>query len=160
MKRLREEPVDEREKKDRAYRAKLPLKKDAGRIEIREAQACERELRNLLEEHPDHFRSLRAMVEGRNESVTKTHRRDLTKWLFLLPDGTPVPAIAAVMRAAVRDTPDGLALAFPIDLTKPGDAATMSRAETELDAVRQKGLAKLRRIIDRDEQDHGQGSSR
>jgi hypothetical protein len=134
MNRVRKKRVseDDKEKKP-AHRAELPLKKGGGRIEMVNAHATERELRHLLERDPEHFRALRALVEGRPAEVSKEHLRDLRKWAFVMRDGSIRPAVKAIMTAAVRDTPDGPALVYPLDLSNPEDAATAARVEKEFD---------------------------
>src|SRR5262249_19086721 len=89
---LREERVQEDEKgKKLAYREKVPLKNDAGRLKIGSARCWEDDLRHLLEKDPEHFRALRAIVEGRADEVSKEQLRFLRKHPFLGPDLTPLP---------------------------------------------------------------------
>jgi len=161
MNRLRKKRMSEGdEERKPAYRAELPLKKGGGRIEMAEARATEREVRDLLERHPDHFRALRALVEGRPEEAGKQHVRDLRKWAFLLLDGSIRPAVKAVMAAAVRDTPDGPAVVYSLDLSRPEDAATVDRAEKELKVRSNQAMKQFRRDIKRLEDDKDKGPSR
>jgi hypothetical protein len=156
-----EGPVHEDEKKKKpAYRAELPLKRGAGRIEMRDAQGWERELRDLLEHHPEHFKALRALVEGRPEEVTKEQRRLLRKWDLLGRNLAPLPDVQAVMMAAVRDTPDGTALVFPLDLASPVDAATHEQGKDELDKGVDARMQRVTRDMFRDDEDHGKGRPR
>jgi hypothetical protein len=156
-----EGPVHEDQKKNKAaYRAELPLKRGAGRIEMRAAEEWERELRDLLERDPEHFAALRALVEGRPEEVTREQRRLLRKWDFLGRDLAPLPNVKAVMMAAVRDTPDGTALVFPLDLASPVDAIAHKRAEDELAQGFDAGMQRLVREVSREDEDQGKGRPR
>jgi hypothetical protein len=159
MKWLREEPVAEEgeEQREGARRTKLPLKKDAGRMEIVRARFVARNLSDLLERHPEHFASLRAIVEGRAGDVTEAHRRDLEKWHYLLPDGSPRPNIKLVMAAALRDAADGPVVVDPLDPTRPQDAVVMRRADEELERIAREGSADLKRRVFGDGRDDGRG---
>jgi hypothetical protein len=150
MNRVRKKRVSKDDKgKKPAYRAELPLKKDGGRIEMANAHATERELRDLLERDPEHFRALRALVEGRPEEVSREHLRDLRKWAFVMRDGSIRPAVKAIMTAAVRDTPDGPALVYPLDLSNPEDAATAASVEMEFDKAERDLPKRIRQAIKR-----------
>jgi hypothetical protein len=160
MKPLRKGPMsaDDEEKKP-AYRAQLPLKKGAGRMEVRDAGAWVRDLRDLLERHPDLFHSLRALAEGRSSEVDEQHVRTLRSWGLLGRDLSPHPKLKAVMKAAIRDLPDGPAVVYPLDLTNPEDAATAIRAKREIAIVSREAEKAIRRDINglTDEKDGGIG---
>ncbi len=159
---LREEPVTEEgeEKRKGARWTELPLKKDAGRMEIVMARFLARYVRDLLERHPEHFVSLRAIVEGRPGEVTAAHRRDLKKWHYLLPDGSPNPKIKLIMTAALRDAADGPVVVDPLSASCPEDAAVMRRADEELERIARKGWAALKRRVFGDGRDDGRGPER
>lgn len=159
---LREGPVTEEgeEKRKGARRAELPLKKHTGRMEIVRARFVARELTDLLERHPDHFTALRAIVDGRPEEATEAHRRDLREWLYLLPDGSPRPNVRLIMAAAVRDTPDGPVIVDPLDAARPEDAVVMKRADEELERIKRKGWAELKRRVFGDGRDDGRSPER
>jgi hypothetical protein len=148
------------EQRDGARWAELPLKKDAGRMEVVRARFVARNLRDLLERHPEHFASLRAIVEGRPGEVTEAHRRDLEKWYYLLPDGSPRPNIKLVMAAALRDAADGPVIVDPLDPSRPQDAVVLRRADEELERIARKGWAALKRRVFGDGRDDGRGPER
>jgi hypothetical protein len=148
IKRLKEEPVtDEDEQTKGARWTELPLKKGAGRMEIVIARAFAEDLGDLLERNPEHFAALRAIVEGRSADATDAHKRDLTKWCYLMPDGSPRDHVKLLVAAAVRDTPEGPVVVDPVDITRPEDAAVLRQAAQEMKKVAKKGWAYLERQV-------------
>ena len=99
---LREERLGEEEKKqDLSRTTRMPLKQGAGTMGVGGARLLQVSLRNLLERHRHLFRAFHAIVEGRGTEVSKEHRRDLKRWYFIRPDGSPNPAYKAVLTAAL-----------------------------------------------------------
>lgn len=139
---------------------KVPLK-HGGQMEIGWARAWESSLRRLLEDRPDHFRSLHALVEGRGGEVSLEHRRDLKRWSYLLKDGTVHPGIQAIMTAAVRQTPDGLAIVDPVNLNNREDAAVLKQFGEQLERrARTAPKRLLRRLFPERDKDDGPSQSR
>ena len=101
------------------------------------------------------------MVEGRGGEVSAEHRRDLKQWHYLLKDGTVHPNIQAIMTAAVRQTPDGLAIVDPFDLGNREDAAVVKQFDEQLER-RAKTAPKrlLRRLFPERDKDDGPSQSR
>ena len=112
-------PIDGEDADEKAWQdlrnTRVPLK-NGGDMEFGWARAWEKQLRNLLERHPDHYRTLQALVEGRREEANEQHIRDLQKGPFLDLDGMPWPGVQAVMKAAHRETPDGPTLVNPLEV--------------------------------------------
>ena len=161
MKPITEEPVQEDEKEERpAHRAELPLKRDAGRMEMVIARGIARDLRELLERDPGHFQALQAIVEGRPEEASPQQRHELEEWSLLLPDGSPRPNVKVILAAALRNTPDGPAIIDPVTANCPEEAATLRRADEELEEISRKGYGRLWRQLSDHEEDLGQGQSR
>ena len=118
-------------------------------------------MRRLLEDRPDHFRAVHALVEGRVEEVSAEHRRDLKQWHYVLKDGTVHPNIQAIMTAAVRQTPDGLAIVDPVDLGNCEDAAVVKQFDEQLERrARTAPRRLLRRLFPERDKDDGHSQSR
>jgi hypothetical protein len=150
--------VEDKEEKP-AMEAELPLKKGGDRIEASSARFWEEDLRDLLERDPEHFRALRAIVEGRPDEASPQHCRDLREWAYLSRDGSPHPKVKAVLLAAVRDTLDGPAIVDPLDVSRPEDAATLRQAEKKRAESLREGEKRIWRDIQRlgDDPDQGLG---
>jgi hypothetical protein len=137
------------------------LKKDAGSMEFEWTREDEKHLRRLLEKEPEHFRALHALVEGRDEEVTKQQRRDLRGWGYLSRDLAPLPGVKAVMSAAVRQTPDGLCLVDPIDIRSDDDAKAVQRLDAQREEQYEQGLERLsRRLRKRRPNGNSEGTDR
>ena len=156
---LKEERLEEKEDKpDPRIGPTLPLKKGVGHMEAGWARAWEKHLRDLLEEYPEHFRALQALVEGCGGGVSKQQLRELREWGYLARDRSPLPDVQAIMMAAFRKTPDGPCLVDPIDVKTPEAAATVQRFDEQGDEGRRRGMDRLlRRLRD---QDPEQGNDR
>jgi hypothetical protein len=121
----------------------LPLKNGAGQMEAGWVRNWEKSMRSLLEQNPEHFRALYAVVEGRSEEVDKALIRDLKRWAYIRRDGSPHPDVRAVMVAAVRETPDGLSLVDPVDVRTPEQAAAVKRFDEHREARQRQGQERL-----------------
>jgi hypothetical protein len=158
---LREERLKEAGKKDDPrIGPTLPLKRDAGQMEVGWARRWEDGLRDLLEKDPQLFRALEALVEGRPEGVSEQHFRDLRESIYLLPDGSPHPDVKAIMMAAYRQTPEGPAVVDPLDVRSPEDAATVQHFDDQREERRRRGADRLRRLLFDQDTDEGKGRSR
>jgi hypothetical protein len=158
---IREERLEEKkDKPDPRIGPTLPLKKSVGQMEVGWARRWEEDLRSLLEKHPEHFRALLALVEGRGEEVSKTLRRDLRKWEYLLRDGSPHPDVQAIMTAAIRQTPDGPAIVDPVAINTPEDAASVQRFDEHREQRRRQGAERLLGRLLREDRDESEGRSR
>jgi len=143
----------------RPIEQELPLKSGA-RWTIKIAKGWEDILRNLLEDHPDHFRALVSLIQGRPEAVTEQQFRDLRKWGYLARDRSPLPGARAIIEAAYRETPDGPALVESLDVRTPADAALYTRAEEQLDRLRATALDRAIRDLDNDQPEKRGGRPR
>jgi hypothetical protein len=144
-------------KKDE-QRPKLPLKQVGKLTDVELAQWIVRDLRRLLEEKPREFQTLVALVEGRKEGVSRASIIHLRNKMFLAKDGSPLPAVADVVRAAYRPaTPDGPCVVDALDLQTPHDVAVAEAVEDKREKrVRKgRGLQRLLRDMSRDDQDTG-----
>jgi len=155
---LTEERLQEEEKKPRRKRPELPLKKSGERREVRSTRSWEDVVRRLSEKQPEHFQTLRSLVEGHSEGVSTDHVRDLTKWSYLKQDGSVQPAIRDIIETAYRETPDGPCIVDPFDVKNPADAATLQRADEQRAARHEKGLGRL--ILHLFDEDKGKGKDR
>ena len=129
MQRLREGLVtDEEEKKRKGARwTELPLKRDAGRMEMVIARSIARDLTDLLEHHPDHFLALWSIVEGRSSQVTDRIDETLQNGPIFCPMALRAANVVLIMAAALRDAADGPVVVNPLDATRPDDAAPYAR---------------------------------
>jgi hypothetical protein len=161
LEQFREERLRKKEDKpDPRIGPALPLKKGGGQMEIGWVRAWEDDLRSLLEKHPDHFRALHALVEGRGEEVTKTLRHDLRKWEYLLRDGSLHPDVQAVMTAAYRETPDGPCLVDPLAVTTPENAGSVQRFDEQREERRRQGVELLLQRVLKEGRGQSEGQSR
>jgi hypothetical protein len=144
---MEERLKEEEDKPDSRLGPVLPLKKGEGQMEAGWVRAWEEDLRRLLEKHPDHFRALLALAEGRGEEVSRPMRRDLRAWEYLLRDGSIHPHVKAIMSAGVRETPDGLCVVDSLDVRTSEDAAVVRRFDKQQEAQRRKGPERLRRWL-------------
>jgi hypothetical protein len=95
------------------------------------------------------------LVERRPEEVTEQQSRDLRKWGFLARDRSPLPGARAIIEAAYRETPEGPVIVDPIDVSNPEHAATLQRAEDQLERIRKGGLDRLIRRLKDDDREQG-----
>jgi hypothetical protein len=125
----------------------LPLKKDAGQMEVGWARRWEDGLRDLLENDPHLFRALEALVLGRPEEVSEQQFRELKESIYVLPDGSPHPDVKSIMTAACRQTPEGPAVVDPMDVRTPGEAAAVQHFDDQREKRRRRGVDRLRRRL-------------
>jgi hypothetical protein len=136
----------------------LPLKKSGNYMEAGRAQLFEEHLRILLERHPEHFRALHVLVEGRQEEVSKQQLRDLRQWAYLAKDYSPLPGVTAVMKAAYRATPDGPCIVDPLDAKSSADDEARKQFEQLNEQMREQGTKRLLRRLE-ERRDQGRGKS-
>jgi hypothetical protein len=142
--------------KEDKHRPKLPLKKVGHLTDVELAQSIVRDLRELLEEKPREFEVLVGLVEGRKENVSRATIVYLRDKLLLAKDGSPLPAVAEVLRAAYRPaTPDGPCVVDALDLQTTHDAAVAEAVEQKREKRVQggRGLRRLLRDMSHDDQD-------
>jgi hypothetical protein len=137
----------------------LPLKNGAGQMKVGTALVFSEGLRQLQERHPDQFRALWALVNGRSEEASTEQRRALRRLWYLKRDGSLNSNIKAIMLAAVRETPDGLCLVNPLDLRTPEDAAYVERFEQQREARGSQGPERLRRWLFGEDKGEDRGRS-
>ena len=149
----KEGPLTEEEK-----RPKLPLKKAGALMDVELASLVVMQLRRLLEEHPREFQALVALADGRTEEVSRTTITMLHKDRYVRRDGSLLPVIAEVLRAAYRPaTPDGPCVVDALDLRGAEDAATVERVEKKRETRARKGPRRLLRDLSREDGDEDRG---
>lgn len=138
----------------------MPLKKDGGELRAEWARAWQEELGDLLEDHPEHFRALHALVEGRGEEVRDEVLRQLQEWDYLGRDLLPAPNVRAVMKAAVRVTGDGFTVVDPIRYRNREDVATAEQLDAHARERRRRGILRWVRRLGDEDKDKGGGRSK
>ncbi len=133
---------------------KMPLK-SGGEMELGWARSWEEDLRLLLERHPEHYRTLQALVDGRREEASDQHIRDLQKGPFLDEAGMPRPDVQAIMKAAHRDTPDGPTLVDPLAVRTPEAAELVQEHDDKYEKRKMTAARHLvRKLLDQDDGQH------
>jgi hypothetical protein len=120
----------------------LPLRNGAGPMKIAKARGVQAQLCGLLQEQPELFVALHALVEGRGDEVNREQRRMLKDWGMLTRAGGVQPEFRAVMIAGCRETPAGPVITEPFDLSDPEHAAAAQRADDQFEEVYRKIEAK------------------
>jgi hypothetical protein len=113
------------------------------------AKQWQERLTDLLEQHPQVFQTLRALVEGRKSDADSKHVKSLKKWAFLRHDETVLPDVEAVLPAVYRETLDGPCIVDPFELKTPEDTIAAAKLNQWLDTAEMQGqravLQELRR---------------
>jgi hypothetical protein len=139
-------------------RPKLPLKQVGGLMDVEVANLVVTQLRRLLEEHPSEFEALIALADGRKKGVSRAAIAMLHKDRYVRKDGSLLPVVAEVLRAAYRPaTPDGPCIVDAFDLSCAEDAATVEKVEQEREERARKGPGRLIRDLFRAEGDKERG---
>jgi hypothetical protein len=140
---------------------KLPLKIVGSAMDIEVVSVAVIHLRKLLEENPLEFNAFVSLVEGRKEHVTEANIEYLRNNLFLASDGTPLPILADVLRAAYRpNAPDGPCIVEPFDLKSAKDVSLVEKAEEEKEKRAQDPFLRLLREASRKKPDGNEERSR
>lgn len=124
------------------------------------ARFWEKQLDDLLTRDPEHFRALRAIVEGRPGEASQRQRHDLKEWSFLSADGSPRAKVKTVLLAIVRDSLDGILLVDPFDVRNAEDVEAIQRADDRLAEFERRNRERLLRGDFDQEKDEGKGRSR
>lgn len=135
-----------KEKKSKESPA-LPLKNGGEPMDVVWAENWAEELSELLDDYPNHFRTLVALVQNQSENINQGHVIKLKKWGYLGKDFSPLPDVKAVMIAALRVSGDGYCIADPLEVKTNEDVLIVKEVNDRLEKLGELGLKQLARII-------------
>lgn len=115
-------------------RPKLTLK-DGYEVDARSALVLLESLRAKLEVHPDQFRSLLALAEGRHEDTDPAHLKHLQDQGYLESAGSIRPEVRSILLSAYTASPEGVVLVNPFRLQNEGEKQVAERADEQIDQV-------------------------
>lgn len=117
-------------------RPKLRLK-NGSEVDARSAYVDWRMLFAEQDLHPNNVQSLIALARGDPDSVSKEVVAELRERhrLWFARDGTLEPIVRDVLLSAYRDTPEGVVIVNPFELTNQRDADTFSKIQRRDDRL-------------------------
>jgi hypothetical protein len=87
------------------------------------------ELSDLLDQEPEHFRTLLALARGQSEGIPAEHTKALQRDGFLKGGGVLDEDMRNVLLSAYQETAEGVVLVNPFLLATPVQAAELERLE-------------------------------
>lgn len=122
---IREKPLAEKPQE------KFLQLKNGAQVEATVGVVYFKGLSNLLDQVPEHFRTLLALARGQTEGMTAEHIKALQRDGFLKRDGLLDADMHNVLLSAYHETAEGSVLVNPFRFASPEQPAELERREKD-----------------------------